>query len=50
MALPVIWDAEECANEVRRVAKKGVHSLTFTENPAVMGYPSFHDEYWIRDD
>ncbi len=46
MALPVIWDAEECANEVRRVAKKGVHSLTFSENPAVMGYPSFHDENW----
>jgi Amidohydrolase len=37
MAIPVIWDAEECAKEVRRVAKKGVHALTFTENPAAMG-------------
>jgi len=46
MAIPVIWDAEECAKEVRRVAKKGVHALTFTENPAAMGYPSFHNEYW----
>jgi len=46
MALPVIWDAELCAEEVRRVSKKGVHALTFTENPAAMGYPSFHDEYW----
>jgi predicted TIM-barrel fold metal-dependent hydrolase len=46
MALPVIWDAEKSANEVRRVAKKGVHALTFTENPAAMGYPSFHDPYW----
>ncbi|NDJ88042.1 amidohydrolase family protein, partial [Mycolicibacter kumamotonensis] len=46
MALPVIWDAEKCAAEVRRVAKKGVHALTFTENPAAMGYPSFHNEYW----
>ncbi|GAA4994557.1 amidohydrolase family protein [Yinghuangia aomiensis] len=46
MALPVIWDAELCAAEVRRVAAKGVHSLTFTENPAVLGYPSFHDPYW----
>ena len=46
MALPVIWDAEACAEEVRRVAKKGVHALTFTENPAAMGYPSFHNEYW----
>ena len=46
MAIPVIWDAEACAAEVRRVAKKGVHALTFTENPAAMGYPSFHNEYW----
>lgn len=46
MALPVIWDAEKCAAEVRRVADKGCHSLTFTENPAALGYPSFHDEHW----
>lgn len=46
MAIPVIWDAELCAAEVRRVAAKGCHSLTFTENPAVLGYPSFHDPYW----
>ena len=48
MALPVIWDAEACAEEVRRVPSKGVHSLTFTENPAALGYPSFHDDYWTR--
>jgi predicted TIM-barrel fold metal-dependent hydrolase len=46
MAIPVIWDAEECAKEVRRVSKKGVHALTFTENPAAMGYPSFHNDHW----
>ncbi|WP_020105716.1 amidohydrolase family protein [Nocardia sp. 348MFTsu5.1] len=46
MALPVIWDAEQCAKEVRRVSEKGVHSLTFSENPAALGYPSFHDPYW----
>ena len=46
MCLPVIWDADACAAEIRRNAKRGVHALTFTENPAVMGYPSFHDEYW----
>jgi predicted TIM-barrel fold metal-dependent hydrolase len=46
MTLPVIWDAEACAKEVRRNAARGVHALTFTENPAAMGYPSFHDEYW----
>ena len=25
---------------------EGVHALTFSENPAAMGYPSFHDDYW----
>jgi hypothetical protein len=45
-ALPMIWDAEACADEVRRVGAKGCHSLTFTENPAALGYPSFHSDYW----
>src|SRR5919106_5307316 len=46
MALPMIWSAELCAAEVRRVAAKGCHSLSFTENPAALGYPSFHDDSW----
>ncbi|MET1001002.1 MAG: amidohydrolase family protein [Acidimicrobiia bacterium] len=46
MALPVLWDPELCAAEVRRVAKKGCHSLTFTENPAALDQPSFHDPHW----
>jgi predicted TIM-barrel fold metal-dependent hydrolase len=46
MGLPMLWDADESAREVRRLAKKGVHSLTFTENPATLGYPSFHDAWW----
>ena len=46
MALPMIWSAEECAAEVRRVAELGCHSMTFTENPVPLGQPSFHDEYW----
>ncbi len=46
MALPAIWDAELCAQEIRRVAEKGCHALTFPENPVPLGYPSFHSEYW----
>ena len=46
MCLPVIWDAEACAAEVRRNADRGVHALTFSENPSVLGYPSFHDDHW----
>ncbi|EKF25614.1 amidohydrolase family protein [Mycolicibacterium hassiacum DSM 44199] len=47
MTLPVIWDPVECAKEIRRNAERGVHSMTFTENPSAMGYPSFHDfDHW----
>ena len=47
MTLPVIWDPVACAAEIRRNAARGVHSLTFSENPSAMGYPSFHDfDYW----
>jgi predicted TIM-barrel fold metal-dependent hydrolase len=46
MALPVLWDPDLAAAELRRVAKKGCHSITFTENPATLGYKSFHDASW----
>lgn len=46
MGLPVLWDPELAAAEVRRLAEKGVHSLTFTENPYTLGLPSFHDDHW----
>jgi predicted TIM-barrel fold metal-dependent hydrolase len=46
MAVPAIWDAELTAQEVRRTAEKGNHSLTFSENPAFVGQPSFHSDYW----
>ncbi len=46
MAVPVIWDPEATAAEVRRCAAKGCHSLSFTENPAALGYPSFHSDHW----
>jgi predicted TIM-barrel fold metal-dependent hydrolase len=46
MGLPILWDPALAAEEVRRLAAKGVHSLTFTENPATLGYPSFHSEHW----
>jgi predicted TIM-barrel fold metal-dependent hydrolase len=46
MSLPVLWDPHLAAAEVRRLAAKGVHSITFTENPATLGYPSFHSDHW----
>jgi predicted TIM-barrel fold metal-dependent hydrolase len=45
-ALPAIWDPELFAAEVRRVAKKGCHALTFSENPSKLGWPSIHSDHW----
>jgi len=46
MAITPLWNAELCAAEVRRVAAKGCHSITFTENPSTLGFPSFHSPTW----
>ncbi len=46
LALPVLWDPDLAADEVRRVAAKGCHAVTFSENPEKLGYPSFHSDYW----
>ena len=46
LAIPPIWDPEEMAREVRRVAQKGCHAITFADNPGGLGYPSLHSEHW----
>jgi predicted TIM-barrel fold metal-dependent hydrolase len=46
LAIPAIWDPEVLAAEVRRVAKKGCHAITFPENPEPIGLPSLHSDYW----
>jgi predicted TIM-barrel fold metal-dependent hydrolase len=46
LALPPIWDPEEMAREVHRVAKKGCHAITFADTPGGLGYPSLHSEHW----
>jgi predicted TIM-barrel fold metal-dependent hydrolase len=46
LALPPIWDPQAMADEVRRVAAKGCHAVTFSENPEKLGYPSLHNEHW----
>jgi predicted TIM-barrel fold metal-dependent hydrolase len=45
-ALPAIWDPEVLAAEVRRIAGKGVHAVTFSENPSKLGWPSLHSDHW----
>lgn len=46
LAVPPIWDAELMADEVRRMAGKGCHAVTFSENPEKLGRPSWHSDYW----
>ena len=46
LAIPMLWDAEECAAEIRRVAAKGCHAMTFSASPFALGLPSIHTDYW----
>jgi predicted TIM-barrel fold metal-dependent hydrolase len=46
LSLPPIWDPNLMAEEVKRVAAKGCHAVTFSENPEKLGHPSFHSDYW----
>jgi predicted TIM-barrel fold metal-dependent hydrolase len=46
LSLPAIWDPKLMADEVRRVAKKGCHTVSFTQDPAGIGQPSIHDPHW----
>ncbi|HVA73655.1 MAG TPA: amidohydrolase family protein [Acidimicrobiales bacterium] len=44
--IPAIWDPEVMAAELRRTAAKGALSVTFSENPSKLGWPSFHSGHW----
>jgi len=46
LALPPIWDPQAMADEVRRVAAKGCHAVSFSENPSKLRLPSFHTDHW----
>ena len=45
-AIPPLWDPEEMAVEVRRMAAKGCHAVSFSENPSKLKLPSLHDPHW----
>ncbi len=46
LGLPALWDPALAGDEVRRLAKKGCHAVSFTENPEKVGFPSLHADYW----
>ncbi len=46
LAVPPVWDPALMADEVRRMAAKGCHAVTFSENPEKLGLPSWHSDHW----
>ena len=46
LAIPMMWDPKLLADEVRRVAKKGCHAISFADTPTGLGHPSLFDDYW----
>lgn len=48
MVMIPFWDPMLAASEIERCAAKGARCITFSENPAPMGWPSLHDpnRYW----
>jgi predicted TIM-barrel fold metal-dependent hydrolase len=46
LGLVPIWDPHLMAAEVHRLAAKGCHAVSFSENPARLRLPSFHSDHW----
>jgi predicted TIM-barrel fold metal-dependent hydrolase len=48
MTMIPFWDTKLAVSEIERCAAKGARCITFTENPAPLGWPSLHDpdRYW----
>ncbi len=46
LSIPPIWDPQLMADEVRRVAKKGCHAVTFSESPSKLGWPHIFGDHW----
>ena len=46
LSIPPIWDPQLMAKEIYRVAEKGCHAVTFSEDPAALGWPSIFTDHW----
>ncbi len=46
IALLPTWSPELCAEEIKRVQKKGCHAASFIANPIVADLPSIHGDFW----
>ncbi|MET0453785.1 MAG: amidohydrolase family protein [Mycobacterium sp.] len=41
-----LWSVSESVKEIHRTAAKGSRAISFPENPAPLGLPSFHTDHW----
>jgi len=48
MSLLPLWDIDACVAEIERTAAKGSRTISFPENMAHLGLPSFHSGHWDR--
>ena len=46
LALLPIWDPRAMVTEVKRIAAKGCHAISFPDNPTMHGFPSIHNSHW----
>lgn len=46
MCLIPSWDMDATLAEMKRMSDLGVHAVSFSDNPANVGQPSIHNEYW----
>jgi predicted TIM-barrel fold metal-dependent hydrolase len=42
------WDIDATVAEIKRLVGKGCHAITFSDNPALKGLSSIHNEYWDK--
>lgn len=46
MIILPLWNMDSILEEMKRWAGHGVHAVSFPDNPARVGLPSIHNEYW----
>lgn len=46
MIMLPLWDMAETLAEIKRWVPHDVHAITFPDNPALIGLPSLHNEFW----
>ncbi|WP_174278423.1 amidohydrolase family protein [Sphingomonas bacterium] len=45
-AIVPYWDVAATVAEIERVAAKGCHAISFSDNPSLRGQPSIHSDHW----